>query len=332
MSEIENLLMGTKDLLMNTLNGPKFIAFLVMIGLFVFVTNGLSVLMTFYKFFLRPGKNLKKLGEWAIVTGATDGIGKAYAFELARKGLNIVLISRTEQKLKMVQEEIMAKYPKIEVSYKVVDYSKFDKKAQDEVASFVKDLKIAILINNVGVGYRFPLYLSELSDDEVQNLISMNIDSTVWMTRIVLPLMEKNKKGAIVNISSAAARNPSPLLAVYSGAKSFIELFSASLDVEYRPKGITIQSQTPLFVVSNLSKIRTASLTTPKPNVYVKSAVAWIGYDSNISPYWPHSAQLWLMSKLPSSILNNIVLSMHANLRKKGYRKEAREQEKNKKL
>jgi len=200
-----------------------------------------------------------------------------------------------------------------------------------KVAAFVKDLKIAVLINNVGVSYKYPLYFSELSDAEVHQLLMMNIDSTVWMTRIVLPLMEANKKGAIVNIASAAARNPSPLLAAYSGAKSFIELFSASLDAEYRPKGITIQSQTPLFVVSNLSKIRTASLTTPLPNVYVKSAVAWIGYESNISPYWPHSFQLWAMSKLPSMALNKIVLDMHKGLRKRGIKKEQRQaQEKEK--
>jgi 17beta-estradiol 17-dehydrogenase / very-long-chain 3-oxoacyl-CoA reductase len=72
--------------------------------------------------FLRPGKNLKKLGKWAVVTGATDGIGKAYAMALAKKGMSVVLISRTEAKLKEVQGEIIAKgYNGVEVKYIVCD-------------------------------------------------------------------------------------------------------------------------------------------------------------------------------------------------------------------
>ena len=61
---------------------------------------------------MRPGKNLKKLGEWAIVTGATDGIGKAYAFKLAKKGLNVVIISRTKSKLDACAAEIKVRLGK----------------------------------------------------------------------------------------------------------------------------------------------------------------------------------------------------------------------------
>lgn len=75
----------------------------------------LGAVQAFYRFFLRPGKNLKKFGGWAVVTGATDGIGKAYAFELARQGLSLLLVSRTESKLKDTAAEITAKYPKVQV-------------------------------------------------------------------------------------------------------------------------------------------------------------------------------------------------------------------------
>lgn len=64
-----------------------------------------------YKFFFRPGKELRKYGEWAVVTGATDGIGKAYAFELAKQGLNVLLVARSEEKLKETAQELRAKYP-----------------------------------------------------------------------------------------------------------------------------------------------------------------------------------------------------------------------------
>eukprot|EP00966_Prymnesium_polylepis_P082803 1917665-Prymnesium_polylepis.1 len=72
---------------------------LVYLGGAVALTQALSFLSILYKTLIRPGKNLKKCGEWAVVTGATDGIGKAMAFELARKGSSVFLLSRTESKL-----------------------------------------------------------------------------------------------------------------------------------------------------------------------------------------------------------------------------------------
>ena len=88
-----------------------------------------------YKYFLRPSKNLKKLGEWAVVTGATDGIGKAYAFKFAKKGLNIVIISRTKAKLDTVKDEIEEKYPGVSVKVVVCDYSDFNPTVRSKVSS-----------------------------------------------------------------------------------------------------------------------------------------------------------------------------------------------------
>ena len=109
-----------------------------------------------YKVFLRRGKDLKKLGSWAVVTGATDGIGKAYAEALARQGLSIVLISRTEAKLQAVKKEIDDKgYDGVEVRYVVCDYSNFDQKARAAVRDAIKGLDVGVLVNNVGVSYRY---------------------------------------------------------------------------------------------------------------------------------------------------------------------------------
>lgn len=293
------------------------------VGALLLVKFGLNVLGAIWRFFLRPGKNLKKLGGWAVITGATDGIGKAYAFELARKGLNVLLISRTESKLKDTAAEIKAKYPKTEVQILSIDFSNFDGAAQAKVAKAVKGIDVGVLINNVGQSYDFPMYLDELTDEQVHSLVELNITSTLWMTRIVLPGMVAKKKGAIVNLASAASRNPSPLLSLYSGCKSFIELFSQSLDSEYRSKGIHVQVQTPLFVATKLAKIRKASLTVPSPAGYAKAAVRFIGYEDSVSPYWSHAFQLYLMSAMHKSLLHSIVFGMHAGLRKRGLKKKA---------
>ena len=257
--------------------------------------------------FLRPAKNLKKLGKYAVVTGATDGIGKAYALAFAKKGMSVVLISRTESKLQAVRDEILEKTRNssgsIDVKSVVCDYSKFDAAAQAAVKKALDPLDVGVLVNNVGVSYRYPRFFHELPDEEVEQLLTMNIDSTVWMTRMVLPGMLAKKKGAIVNISSASSLYTLPLLAEYAGAKSFVEKFSRAINAEYRGKGVTCQCQVPFYVATKLAKLR-KSLTVPTPESYVAMGIKWIGYpDALVQPFWIHALQGWIMHQLPDFLV-----------------------------
>lgn len=277
-----------------------------------------------YKTFLRPAKNLKKLGEWAVVTGATDGIGKAYAMAFAKKGLSVVLISRTESKLQDVKKEIEDKNYGVQVKVVVCDYSNFDKKAQSNVASEIKDLDVAVLVNNVGISYRYPLYFHELTDQDVANIIEMNINSTTWMTRVLIDKMAERKRGAIINISSGSAMYTLPLLAQYSAAKSYIEKFTLALNAEYSKKGVTVQCQIPFYVSTKLAKMR-KSLSVPSPAEYVSCAIKHVGYaDPVISPYWVHGAMTYVMDRLPTSVVASMIMSMHLSTRKRGLKKDAK--------
>lgn len=297
---------------------------LAALGAVVAGTFALKVLSSTYKTFLRPGKKMTKLGKWAVITGATDGIGKAYALALAKKGMSIMLISRTEEKLKAVAMEIdQKKYTGVETKYIVCDYSKFDKSARDKVAAGLKDLDVGVLINNVGVSYPFPKYFHELTEDQVSSLMEMNVNSTTWMTQIILPGMVERKRGAIVNIASAAGLYTMPLLAQYSAAKGYIEKFSRSLNAEYSGKGITVQCQAPFYVATKLAKLR-KSFTVPTPTEYVKLAINWIGHgEPVVSPCWFHACQGWVLLHLPNFIVEKGLMTMHMVIRKKGLKKEA---------
>lgn len=294
----------------------------------LFALNVARKLLTYlYKAFLRPAKNLKKLGKWAVITGATDGIGKAYAMNLAKKGMSIVLISRTESKLQDARKEIEAKnYDGVEVTYVVCDYSKFNEKAvQNKVAKVIKDLEVGVLINNVGVSYRYARYWHELSEEEIQGLITMNIDSTLWMTKMVLPGMLERKSGAIVNLSSGSALYTMPGLAQYAGAKGFVEKFSRGINAEYRSKGVTCQCQVPFYVATKLAKLR-KSLITPTPTEWVSLAVVWVGHGSDAvaQPFIMHAFQGWLMNVLPEFLVTKMTMSQHMSIRKRGMKKDAR--------
>ena len=304
--------------------GFDALSFIQAVGLIYLGEALLSLLNVFWKTILRPGKNLKKsCGEWAVVTGATDGIGKAMAGELARKGQNVLLIARSKDKLKTCKEELSTKYPTVEIDVEVVDFGKFSVKDCARMTEILGKKEVGVLVNNVGISYAFPQWFNELTEDEIQNLMTVNIDSVVWMTRAVLSQMVARKKGAIVNMSSASARPPNPLLAVYSSTKGFVENFTKSLAFEYAKSGVSFQCQSPLWVATSIvfpnSKVaveKRATIGTPTAKTYAKYAVARIGYDTMTSPYWVHELFMWVQARVPDSLIGSAVLSMHTGVRK----------------
>lgn len=304
------------------------ISFCSALGALCLAQYALVFLQGLWARLIRPGKNIKRtFGEWAVITGATDGIGKAMAFEFARKGCSVLLISRSVEKLQDCQKELQAKYPSVLIDVLAVDYKNFDAAARDRVANAISDKDIGVLVNNVGVSYPFTKYFHELDDSIVEDLMTLNVNSTTWMTRIVLPGMLDRKRGSIVNIASAAGVTTSPLLAQYGAAKSYVAMFSKAMNAELKDKGIHVQCQIPLFVATKLAKIRKASLTVASPSGYARAAVAAIGFETIVSPFWSHALQLWALQCLPEWLGTAITMSMHQEIRKKGMKKEASEKE-----
>lgn len=183
-----------------------------------------------YKNFVGPhffgdNINLKKYGEWAVVTGASDGIGKEFAKQLAAKGLNVVLISRSLHKLEAVASDIQEKYKRKTLVIDV-DFTK-GLGIYDTIQQKIKGLDIGILVNNVGVGYPGPLHFHELAnrDNYFWDIIACNVISISFMTKQVINGMLKKKSGLILNISSLAATIPLPVC-LYSSTKVKKLLFS----------------------------------------------------------------------------------------------------------
>lgn len=255
---------------------------------------------------------------------ATDGIGKASAYQLAKRGLNVLLVSRTESKLQETQKELQTKFPNVQISYLQMDFGAFDK-AKTQKALEGLEGGVAILINNVGVSYDFPMLFHEMKDDRVSDMIRLNIDSTTEMTRLVLPLMKDRKgglrRGAIVNIGSAAGLNTNPLLTQYSAAKAYVKTFSEGLAVEYAPLGIDVQVHVPFFVVSKLSKFRKPSIFVPSAEAYAKMICDRIGYEAVVNPYLPHAFIGYLLPRIPAVLRDSFIRSHHMGIRSKGMKK-----------
>lgn len=173
---------------------------LASVGLLLALKYIENVLAYFYCHFVRPGKNIKKkFGQWAVVTGATDGIGKAMAFEFAKKGLSVVLISRSQEKLNECSVELQARHPKAEVKVLAVDYTDFSASVRTKVATFLEGMDIGVLVNNVGISYPYTKFFHELEDDRVDQLITLNVNSTTWMTRLVAFSLDRSNHFFLTN-------------------------------------------------------------------------------------------------------------------------------------
>jgi 17beta-estradiol 17-dehydrogenase / very-long-chain 3-oxoacyl-CoA reductase len=162
-----------------------------------------------YRRVIKPPRTPKSYGKWAIVTGSTAGIGREYADYLVKMGMSVMIISRSEGKLKEQVAELKADYSGANVKYIAYDYTDMGPKREafyrtldEECAVMDKDGGIALLINNVGIANQYPQLLQELTDKECSDMINCNIDSTIFMSRAVLKYMVPKDKGAIVNVSS----------------------------------------------------------------------------------------------------------------------------------
>ncbi|XP_055917837.1 hydroxysteroid dehydrogenase-like protein 1 [Eupeodes corollae] len=286
--------------------------FLILVGLYVLLCflyehllSGVLILKSLINDFLDPENKLdlyKKFGSWAVVTGSTDGIGKAYARELAKKGINIVLIARTKEKLIDCSQEIENEY-RVQCKWIQADFSK-GAIVYDHIREELEDIPVGILVNNVGCTYGRLDEMSAFSEEVLWNVMNTNIGAVTIMCRMMLNKMKASGRGgAIVNVSSATEAQAAPYGAIYAASKAYIKSLTYSLQYEVADYNINIQLLSPYFVVTKInsfsSMIMRGGLTIPTAETYARWAVFTLGRTKHSTGYFWHAIENTVASIVP---------------------------------
>lgn len=179
---------------------------------------------------------------YALITGASSGIGWSMAIKLAGGGYDLLLTARSEDKLKELSQLVTSKYG-IKAEYLPLDLSAED--APAAINDWCGRLKInpVVLINNAGYGLWGKFDALNL-DDEI-NMHRLNTESLIKLTYLLLPRLKANPKSYILNVASTAAYQAVPTLAVYSATKAFVLLFSRGLGMELADTGVSVSCLCP---------------------------------------------------------------------------------------
>lgn len=192
-------------------------------------------------------------GSSALITGASAGIGREFARQLADRASSLVLVARRQERLEELRDELTKQNSTLRVHVRAADLS--DERAVRELCDWLEreNVSIDFLINNAGLGDVGPFATSELP--RVRDMVAVNVTALTLLTRLLLPGMIARKRGAILNVSSTAGFLPIAGFAVYAATKAYVTSFSEAIRAELQHTGVTVSSLCPGPVYTEFTEV-----------------------------------------------------------------------------
>ena len=186
---------------------------------------------------------------WAVVTGASSGLGREFALELARRGHPVLAVARRVERLRSLAEEVAAHGGVLEPL--VADLSSAE--GIDALLARARSLDVALLVNNAGLASYGP-FASTSAGREV-DLVRLNVEAIVTLTRGLLPQLLAGGRGGVINVASQMAFQPMPYFAAYAASKAFVLSFSEALAEELRGTGVCVTAVAPGFMSTDFADV-----------------------------------------------------------------------------
>ncbi len=180
------------------------------------------------------------MNDWALITGASSGIGYELTKLFAADHFNLVLVARNQARLDQVADELRARYG---IQTRVLARDLCSAAAPRQIFDALRDTPIAILVNNAGFGVHGPFAGNDLRAQT--DLMQVNMTALVELTHLFLRPMLARRRGRILNVASMAAFQPGPTIGVYFASKAFVYSFSYALAAELKGTGVTVTTLCP---------------------------------------------------------------------------------------
>lgn len=178
---------------------------------------------------------------WAVITGASSGLGAIFAERLAERGMPLVLAGRDVERLEQVRRRVSERAPGVGVELVVGDLG--TQQGVDELVAALGDREIGVLVNNAGLGTYGRVAETDAQRDH--ELVAVNVDALVRLTHAVMPAMVARGRGGIINVASAIAFQPAPYQATYGASKAFVLSFSQALRAELKGSAVRVTALCP---------------------------------------------------------------------------------------
>lgn len=250
-----------------------------------------------------PTKRLsQRFGDWAVIYDASESVAKAYAEELARHGISIILVTQNHTSVRDTAASLSQIYG-VETVVVLAEFS-LDQAASKPIKDVLRGKDVGFLVNCVDESLASPQSLIEIPEQRLLDLVNKNVAVATLMTRLVLPGMVERCRGAVINISSGACCRPLPGRVTLTASTGYLDHLSRALHLEYSGKGIFVQSLIP-FQITARGRQSTSSTTSrpswfaPTPDVYARHAISTLGVSNRTTGYWPHTLQYGLLRCVP---------------------------------
>lgn len=232
---------------------------------------------------------MKLDGCTALITGASAGLGREFARQLAPRARALVLVARRTERLEELRAELTKRHPELTVHVHGVDLAKH--KSVSQLCGFLAEQSIVpdFLINNAGLGDRGEFASADFG--RINDMGQVNVVSLTLLTHKLLPAMIAARRGAILNVSSSASFMPIPEMGVYAATKAYVTSFTEALRSEVRACGITVSALCPGPVHTEFDQVARRANQTGKlapeftyvaPEQVVRDALAGIERDQPI--------------------------------------------------
>lgn len=249
---------------------------------------------------------------YALITGASKGLGAYFVESLAAQGKNVVLVARSYDALKIMAERIEKKYGVMAFAIGA-DLTNPDapKKIKEELDS--KNIEVDLLINNAGFGLCGPFLSHELKKEEAE--IQVNVQALVALSHLFGSAMAERRRGGIINIASNASFQPLPYMATYAATKAFVLHFSEALRYELVDQGVHVMAACPGPTATNFFKNTSANLLKndmDKAECVVKNILK--AFEKRKSVAYPGRVSVRLFSWLPRLFPRALVVRFAAKV------------------